>query len=241
MRDTHRRPIADKLEFVVRNTKADDSEGVREAVTRANGFRLDAGSRWLSPESIGEQLRHFPEGQFVAVVKEADGERVVGAATTMRTRRGPSEDPLRWMEMIGTYGLANHDPKGNWLYGVEIAVHPDYQRRGVASALYRVRLELVEKLGLDGWYAGGMLMGYHRFRETMSQREYYRRVLTGELEDPTVTMQMHRGLQARGFIENYCDTPRAGNAAVLLVWRPKGSGRSRRMKGSLHSGAASQR
>lgn len=241
MRDTHRRPIADKLEFVVRNTKVDDSEGIRDAIARANGFRLDAGTRWLSPESISEQLRRFPEGQFVAVVKEAGGERVVGAATTMRTRRGPHEEPLRWMEMIGSYGLANHDPKGNWLYGVEIAVHPDYQRRGVASALYRVRLELVEKLGLDGWYAGGMLMGYHRFRDSLSQREYYRKVLAGELEDPTVTMQMHRGLEARGFIENYCDTPRAGNAAVLLVWRPNGNGRLRSKSQPERAGAASQR
>ena len=183
----------------------------------------------MDADAVAEQLQRFPEGQFVAVVREDGIERVVGAATTMRTGRSPHEVPLRWLEMIGTYGIANHDPSGDWLYGVEMAVRPEYQRRGVATALYKVRLELVEKLGLQGWYAGGMLMGYHRYRDRMSLRDYYRKVVSGKLEDPTVSMQMHRGLRPRGFIEDYAVSTRAANGAVMLVWRPARTTRARKV------------
>jgi GNAT superfamily N-acetyltransferase len=219
MRGTHRRPT-EKLEFVVRNTRLTDGDGVRETIAMANGERLASASPCIDANAVAEQLQRFPEGQFVAVVREGGEERVIGAATTMRTGRSPHEVPLRWLEMIGTYGIANHDPSGDWLYGVEMAVHPDYQRRGVATALYKVRLALVEKLGLQGWYAGGMLMGYHRYQDRMSLRDYARKVINGQIEDPTVTMQMHRGLRPRGLIEDYAVSKRSGNGAVLLVWRP---------------------
>jgi GNAT superfamily N-acetyltransferase len=124
-------------------------------------------------------------------------EIVVGTATTMRTRRPPDAPPLGWHAVIGDYGLPNHDPEGDWLYGVEIAVHPDYQRRGIATALYRARLALVPELGLEGWYAGGMLMGYHRYADVLTPRAYAERVIAGELTDPTVSMQLHRGLRPR--------------------------------------------
>jgi GNAT superfamily N-acetyltransferase len=214
---------------------------VREAVVLANGSRLDATWPCIDSEAVAQQLERFPEGQFVAVIKDDGQEKVIGAATTMRTNRPPEERPLRWMEMIGSHGISNHEPDGTWLYGVEMAVRPEYQRNGVATALYKVRLALVEKLGLQGWYAGGMLMGYHRYKERMSPREYARRVIRGELEDPTVSMQMRRGLRPRGFIENYCNSPRAGNSAVLLVWRPPRGPKPRKTKGSLATAAGARR
>lgn len=227
MRGTHRRPT-ETLEFIVRNTRSEDGGGVHETIALANGEPVGDTSRCINSDDVAQQLERFPEGQFVAVVREDGEEKVVGAATTMRTGRSPYEIPLRWLEMIGSYGIANHDPSGDWLYGVEMAVRPDYQRRGVASALYGVRLALVEKLGLKGWYAGGMLMGYHRYRDRMSLRDYARKVVKGEIEDPTVTMQMHRGLRPRGFIEEYAISKRSGNGAVMLVWQPPGSRRPRR-------------
>jgi GNAT superfamily N-acetyltransferase len=244
--DTHRRPTpggrtAGKLEFIVRNTRLEDGDGVREAIVLANGSRLDAAWPCIDSAAVAEQLRRFPEGQFVAVIRDGEQERVIGAATTMRTNRSPDEPPLRWMEMIGSHGIANHQPEGDWLYGVEIAVHPEFQRRGVATALYRVRLALVEKLGLQGWYAGGMLMGYHRYRDRMGPREYARRVVRGELEDPTVSMQMRRGLKPKGFIEEYCNSPLSGNAAVLLVWRPPNEVKQRKVIGAPGAAAGARR
>ena len=218
----------ESLDFAVVNTELRHAEGIYDVLRLANGYPTDRYCHCINPEAVVEQLERFPEGQFVAIVYEDGQEKVVGMATTMRTRRSPDERPLPWYDMIGSFGLRNHDPDGEWLYGVEIAVDPDYQKQGVASALYKARLGLVDKFGLRGWYAGGMLMGYHRYREQMSPREYGEHVLAGRLTDPTVSMQLHRGLEGRALIEGYYPEWVAGDCAVLLVHEPRKAERRRR-------------
>lgn len=216
------------LDFAVVNSELRHAEGIYDVLRLANGSPTDRYCHCINPEAVAEQLERFAAGQFVAIVYEDGLEQVVGMATTMRTRRSPDERPLSWYDVIGSFGLRNHDPEGEWLYGVEIAVHPDYQKRGVASALYQARLALIEQLGLRGWYAGGMLMGYHLYRDEMSVREYGERVIAGEITDPTVTMQMNRGLEGRAIIEDYYPEWRAGNGAVLLVQESPQPKRKRR-------------
>jgi GNAT superfamily N-acetyltransferase len=207
-------------DFDVVPTEVCHGPGSFDVISLANGYPLVPERRALHARRVAQQLERFPEGQFVAVVRRDGEDLVVGTATTLRTDRPPDAPPLGWWEVIGDYGLPRHDPQGRWLYGVEIAVRPDFQRRGIATALYRARLALVPELGLAGWYAGGMLMGYHRYADVLSPRAYAERVIAGELVDPTVTMQLNRGLQPRGIIEDYYPEPRAGGCAVLLVWEP---------------------
>lgn len=160
-------------------------------------------------------LKRFAEGQFVALV----GGKVVSYAITMRTNRTPGISPLPWYAMIGDLTLQNHNPQGEWLYGVDFYVNEQYRRLGIGSKMYQARFNLVKKLNLRGMYAGGMLAGYHRYQQQMSVREYADHIINGELEDPTVTMQMRRGFQPRAIIENYAANPLAGNAAMLIEWR----------------------
>jgi GNAT superfamily N-acetyltransferase len=173
----------------------------------------------LEEEEVAEQLRRFPEGQFVAVLPEGDQLRVVGMATTMRTSYSPDLPARPWYDVIGSVRLENHEPDGDWLYGVEMAVHPAYQKLGIGTKLYEARFNLVRQLGLKGWYAGGQLMGYSRYRDQMSAREYGEMVIRGGLHDPTVSMQIRRGFEPRYVIEDYMEEEPAGNAAVHLVWR----------------------
>ncbi len=208
------------FDFDVVPTEARHGPQTFDVIHLANGYPLDPEKRTRHARLVEQQLERFPEGQFVAVTHVDGREFVVGTATTLRTPRPPDAPPLRWHDVIGDYSLPHHDPEGEWLYGVEIAVHPDYQRRGIASALYKARLALVPELGLKGWYAGGMLMGYHRYASVMTPREYAERVLAGELDDPTVTMQLHRGLKPLAIIEGYYPEPKAGGCAVLIAWQP---------------------
>ena len=214
------RGTAGSFDFDVVPTEVRHGPQALDVIHLANGYPLSPEKRIAYARFVEQQLERFPEGQFVAVTLEGGREVVVGTATTMRTRRPPDAPPLSWHRVIGDYGLAHHDPDGAWLYGVEIAVHPDYQRRGVASALYAARLAVVTELGLEGWYAGGMLMGYHRYADVLTPRAYAERVIAGELVDPTVSMQMGRGLAPIGIIEDYYPEPKAGNCAVLIAWRP---------------------
>lgn len=170
-------------------------------------------------QDIESQSALFPEGQFVAQrISGPNAGNCVGMASTMRTSRPPTEPILPWMEAIGDLRIANHEADGDWLYGVEMAVHPMYQRHGIGTGLYEARFDLARQLNLRGWYAVGMLMGYHGYAGGMSVVEYGDRVISGEIKDPTVTMQMNRGFRAGGVVTDYVDEPAAGDAGVLIVW-----------------------
>lgn len=171
----------------------------------------------INRDDLSSQLQRFPEGQFVAVLHEDGREKVVGTAHTMRVNEPPY--PGTWMEIIGDLGISKHTPDGEWLYGVEMAVRPNYHRRGIGTALYNARFNLCKRLNLRGWYAAGMLMGYYRYKEQLSPLEYGEKVIKGEIHDPTVSMQMNRGFRPVQVIENYIEEELAGNAAVLIVWK----------------------
>lgn len=206
-------------EITVINTRLEHGPGVYDTVRLAYSVRLTEPCReCVDANDVREQLQRFPEGQFVAVHRTEHGETVVGMASTMRTSYPPDAPPLSWLDAIGTLGIENHEPDGEWLYGVEMAVRPDYRKRGIGTALYEARFDLVRRLNLKGWYAGGMLMGYHRVAHKMTAYEYGLKVISGEMIDPTVTMQMNRGFEGRAVIDNYLDEPDAGDTGVLIVW-----------------------
>lgn len=194
--------------------------GIRETVRSAYKVTPSEICRGcINDNDVLQQLARFPEGQFIAIQEQANGEElVVGMASTMLTSYPPTQKPRSWMGEIGTKGIANHDANGEWLYGVEMAVRPSYRRMGVGTKLYHARFEFVKKLNLRGWYAGGVLMGYERYKDQMTPHEYGEKVIKGELIDPTVTMQMNRGFKAIEVIDDYLDEGAAGNTAVLIVW-----------------------
>lgn len=207
--------ILDKL--TITNTTLEHAAGIARIVRRAFDVDLDEEcDDCIGPRAVANQLQRFPEGQFVALLEENGQHRVVGTAHTMRVRESPY--PGQWMTTIGDIGISNHVPDGEWLYGVEMAVHPDYQGRGIGTALYEARFDLCKRLNLKGWYAGGMLMGYPDYQDEMTVREYGEKVISGEIYDPTVSMQINRGFTPWQVIENYMDEPAAGDAAVLIVW-----------------------
>lgn len=198
--------------------RPEHGHSIHEVVCYANKFPLGT-KGCINAHNIAEMVRRFPEGQFVVMTDTPKGEKVIGLALTMRTDYPPSARPLGWLEMIGDLGLAKHDPEGAWLYGVEKAVHPEYQGRGVASALYKAQFALAESLNLKGMYAGGMLKGYERYRERLSVREYAGKVMRGEVFDPTVSMQMRRGFKPCTIIENYAWDKQADHTGMLIVWK----------------------
>lgn len=219
---TSGRSSATGLSYRIVQAKPEHGRGVYETICFANGFDPHAA---VVPGVFGLEawpalLKRFGAGQFVAVVGEGEAERVVGVALALRTDYPPSANPKSWREMIGDLALAGHAPQGRWLYGVEKAVRPEHQGRGVGSALYEAQFRLVRQLGLRGIYAGGMLKGYARYKERMSIREYAGKVMRGELFDPTVSVQMKRGFKPRTLIENYAWDRDAQHTGMLIVWEP---------------------
>jgi len=161
-------------------------------------------------------LKHmelFDSGQFVAM----DGDRVIGATTTLRLDFDFDHVDHTFADIIQGGWLTSHQPSGAWLYGADIGVLPEYRGRGIATALYAARQEVVWRLGLKGQVTAGMIPGYGAVKQQMTAEEYYTGVLSGEIRDSTLTMQMNTGFEPRGLLDNYLNDPVCGNYSVLLV------------------------
>lgn len=170
-------------------------------------------------DDILAHIERFPQGQFAAQLTAGpNAGNCAGMAVTMRTSRPPTAPALPWLEAIGDMRLGAHEPHGDWLYGVEMAVHSSYQGLGIATSFYKIRFQLVKELNLRGCYAVGMLMGYQDYADKMDVIEYGEKVMAGEIKDPTLSLQLKRGYRAEHIVTDYCDEPAAGNAGVLIVW-----------------------
>jgi GNAT superfamily N-acetyltransferase len=169
---------------------------------------------WMTEEHFASHLRLFPEGQHVAL----DGERVIGQSSTFRIGGARALSQHQYMDILGQSYFTNHDPHGEWLYGADMSVHPDYRGRRISKLLYDARKDLARRLGLRGMVAGGMIPGYKNYRGQIGVEEYARAVAAGELTDPTLTPQLRAGFQLRGILYNYIDAGELGNDSTLIVW-----------------------
>jgi 4-aminobutyrate aminotransferase / (S)-3-amino-2-methylpropionate transaminase / 5-aminovalerate transaminase len=160
-----------------------------------------------------KHMELFDAGQLVAL----DGDTVIGAATTLRLNFDFHHIEHTFADIIQGGWLTSHQPEGEWLYGADISVRPDYRGRGVATALYAARQEVVWRLGLKGQVTAGMFPGYSEVRDKMTVAQYYEGVLSGRLKDPTLSMQMNVGFEARALLANYISDPVCDNYSVLLV------------------------
>jgi GNAT superfamily N-acetyltransferase len=160
-----------------------------------------------------KHLELFPEGQFVGL----DGGRVVAATATIRLHFDFDHQNHTFADIIQGGWLTSHEPEGDWLYGADIGVHPDYRGRGLAQALYAARQELVWALGLDGQVTAGMLSGYGAVKDRMSAEAYYEGLVSGRINDPTLSMQRRVGFEFRGLLKDYLRDPVCDNYSVLIV------------------------
>ena len=168
----------------------------------------------LSADDIRAYADVFPEGYFVAML---DG-RPVGQGAGIYLDFD-FDDPVHTIAGItGEHQCGNHDPDGDWYYGTDISVHPDFRGRGIGALLYEARKALVIGAEKRGIIAGGSLPGYFAHKETMSAREYVDRVVAGELTDPTLSFQLSHGFEVRGMLEGYLEDEADDGWAALIVW-----------------------
>lgn len=170
----------------------------------------------LSPEErmtaqhYWHHLKLFPEGQFVIL----DGEQPIAMTTTIRYHFTTKDHAF--LEISDNLWMNTHEPDGDWLYGMDVGVHPGYRGRGLAREIYRARQELCHILGLKGQMTVGMPNGYLPYSSQMTLDAYFEKILSGEIKDPTVSAQQKIGFELVRLIHNYLDDPQCGNGGVLM-------------------------
>ncbi len=137
----------------VRTATLDDVPRIARLSQRAFGDDLAS-----SAGMIQGQIANFPDGQFVV---EYDGE-IVGYAASFRIDEATAMRQHTWNEISGGGYASRHDPKGEWLYGMEVAVDPDRRRLRIGQRLYDTRVRLCENEELKGIVFGGRMPGWAR-------------------------------------------------------------------------------
>ncbi len=193
----------------MRSEHADHLEALQRIV-----FPHLAEEEILHAEQYRAHLQIFPEGQMVAL----HGSEVVGATTTMRYDLDITcPQPHRFVDIMAGGWLTTHKAHGQWLYGLDVSVHPLHRKKGIARGLYRARQQLCRRLHLQGQVIVGMLNGYAQYSKTMDIDTYFEKVRRNELFDPTVSAQQKIGFHIIALMKDYLHDPTCGNAGVMMI------------------------
>lgn len=179
------------------------------------------GSLACTPDMVRGQITHFPQGQFVA---EYEG-RIVGHCATFRIAEHYALTAHSWKEITGGGFASRHDPKGNYLYGMEVCVDRDMRGKRIGQRLYQERKKLCQRLGLEGIVFGGRLPGYARHQKKYpdaTPQSYLQKVLDRQARDPVVNFQLANDFEILGVLSDYLPTDResAGFAAHMVWYNP---------------------
>ncbi|MDA0786483.1 MAG: GNAT family N-acetyltransferase [Proteobacteria bacterium] len=206
------KPVGGSATLVVRPARLSDVPAIA-ALSR----RIYAPDISHSQRAVRGQINNFPDGQFVV---ELDGE-IVGHCATFRIAGEIALGPHSWDEITGNGMAARHDPKGDWLYGMEVSVDPDRRRLRIGQRLYAARKALCEQLGLKGIAFGGRMAGYARRQRTYPDpQDFVDAVLARRARDTAIRFHMANGFEPIGILADYApDDHDSLGYATHMVWR----------------------
>ena len=118
-------------------------------------------------EKIAKLLTLFPEGQIVVKVNG----HIAGAALSIIVDGKMAEKKHTYKEITGDYSFSTHSAKGDFLYGIDVFIHPEFRGLRLGRRLYDYRKDLCERLNLKGILFGGRIPNYHEYADNMTPKE----------------------------------------------------------------------
>ena len=206
-----------KSKIIVRNATLSDAPAIADLTHRAYH---GSGEDGYSEGCITGQINHFKKGQFVILVDD----KVVAYCATFLISEKLALRPHNWAEITGNGYASRHNPRGSWLYGMEVVVDPECRGYRLGQRLYNERKKLCQSLGLKGIVFGGRLPSLiHRLKKFDSVDDYVAQVCAKKLRDPVLTFQLNNGFEVIGILKDYLptDVQSLGYAAHLVWHNPK--------------------
>jgi predicted amidohydrolase/GNAT superfamily N-acetyltransferase len=203
-----------RSQLLVRQAQLADVPAIVELTVRAYA---GTGMNGYSPGAITGQINNFPPGQFVVTVDD----NVVGYCSTFKISGKLALKPHTWEEITGNGYASRHDITGDWLYGMEVCVDPEYRGYRIGQRLYNERKKLCQALGLKGIiFAGRLPTLSKRIKQAESVEEYVRQIAEKKRRDPVLSFQLQSGFEIIDVIPHYLDSDTESMGyGVHLVWR----------------------
>ncbi|MDO8621488.1 MAG: GNAT family N-acetyltransferase [Candidatus Levybacteria bacterium] len=171
-----------------------------------------------SKKKFVSRLEIFPQGFIVAKVEG----RIKGVTTSQITTYDPLEKKT-WNEITDNGMIKRtHNPAGNALYVVSVAVAADAQGMGVGSKLVEEQKKIARQLGLKLVFLGARIPGYNKYCEQngeISVEEYLAlKNQNGESVDPEIRFYERQGLRASKIIPEFEPDIDSRNYGVVVAW-----------------------
>jgi predicted amidohydrolase/ribosomal protein S18 acetylase RimI-like enzyme len=195
----------------LRNLTIEDYDDLRKIIQRVYSHLHET---W-EYKQINKLTTLFPEGQICI----EDKGKVVAFVLSLIVDYSKFGDEHTYQEITGNYEFHTHDPNGDVLYGIEVAVLPDYQGMRLGRRLYDARKTLCEQLNLRAIIAGGRMPKYKHYSDKLTPREYIEKVRHKEIYDPVLTFQLSNDFHVKKFLTNYMPRDVESKAyATLIQW-----------------------
>lgn len=205
--------LTPRPKLVVRNVTLKDIDEIIELSGRIYP------EPYLAPPLRG-QINHYSEGCFVAVYED----KIIGYCATMRTTEKKALKRHTWMEMTANGYCSTHKPDGDYLYGVEVMVDPNYRGLRIGERFYSERRNLCKHYRLKGITFGGRLplLG-RRLKQTETVQQYIELVKSKKIKDPVLSFQLRQGFDVYQVLPDYLpeDTESLGYAAQMIWHNPE--------------------
>jgi predicted amidohydrolase len=198
-----------RARIVLRQLRKSDLKAIVDLQTRS--FPIEPWTR----EQLESQLSIFPEGQLGV---EIDG-KLVATSSSLIVDEEDFGAYHTFLEVSDNGFIRNHDPEGDTLYGIDIAVDPTHRGERLSRRIYEARKELAQRNNLRAILIAGRIPGYGKVADKMTAEEYVRKVVQKQIKDPTLTSQLAQGFAIRFVLKDYLpsDTESAGYA-VFMEW-----------------------
>lgn len=169
-----------------------------------------------SEDMIRGQIGNFPEGQFVAIYND----QIVGYCATFMISGDIALKQHSWREITGDGFASRHDERGDYLYGMEVCVNPEYRGMRIGQRFYNERKKLCAFRRLKGVVFGGRMPGLRKKIKTVKTAEAYIELIQQKkITDHVASFQLRNEFVILGVLKDYLpsDTESMGHA-IHMVW-----------------------
>lgn len=167
-----------------------------------------------SATELEDIVEMFPAGTIIAL----HNDKVVGMGTGIFLSVDYHNLPATENELLYQNRKSAHTPDGDYYYGSDMAVHPDYQGNGIARAIYNRRKGVVITHNKKGFLAVAVLPGYAKYKHEIDIYSYLVKVERGEVFDPTLSVQLRNGFKLIEPIKDFFVYPRSDNWGAVILW-----------------------
>ncbi|HTW96108.1 MAG TPA: hypothetical protein VMD74_00415 [Candidatus Methylomirabilis sp.] len=180
------------------------------------------GEAGATEEMIISRIKVFREGSWLALVHDkVGGDKLVGYGVYEYVNEIDDKN-FSWFGITDNGLLVkSHQPKGDWLYGVNLSVVPEAAEMGVSENFISC-LTIKELIfgGRKGLYLGSRMPGFASYCQQngdLDANVYVQQRTHGHLIDPQLSIYEYLGFKVVRVLPNYFTDPESRNNGVLVL------------------------